>query len=161
MFSYPRRLRVTLDCSDSENMTKQSHKEECDINNILTQFKRTGIIQHITQQQPIFTDLPDQMDYQQALHLQEQATEAFASLPSTVRRYFENNPAKLLNALGDPEQTSMLQELGILARPEQPQPPGNPLNHAANQAGVNSGSALLQPQPSLPLAPAPAPASES
>lgn len=161
MFTYPNRRRVQIDFSQAESMTKQSHKDECDINNILTQFKRTGIIQHITQQQPIYTDLPDNIDYQEALHIQQSASEAFATLPSAVRRYFENNPAKLLQALTDPAMTGTLQELGILAKPDDPQPPGNPLNHAANQVGVNSGAAIIGNPPTLPLAPQPAPAAES
>lgn len=154
-YDIPRR-RVSLSFSASEDMTKQSHKQECDINNILSQFKRTGIIQHITNQQPIYSDLPDHMDYQQALHISMQANEAFATLPSAVRRYFQNDPTQLLMALGQPEMRDTLMELGILAKPPAPTPPGNPVNQTANQPGVNSGGVLLGNPPILPLAPKPA-----
>lgn len=127
MFSVKSRTRVTFSCG-SELMTKQSHKNECDINNILTQFKRTGIIQHISQQTPIYADLPSDIDYQQALHTQMQADQAFSTLPSVVRAHFNNDPAALLEALGDPGQKDKLIELGILKPPPAPQPPGNPDN---------------------------------
>lgn len=126
-FYYSRRIRVQFDCG-SELMTKQAMKNECDINNILKQYKRTGIIAHINAQEPIYTDLPDALDYQQALNMQMAADEAFATLPSIVRAHFENNPAALLAALNDPSQRDKLTELGIIRKPEQPQPPGNPAN---------------------------------
>jgi len=65
------------------------------------------------------------------LNIQLAADAAFASLPSVVRAHFENNPALLLAALGDPAQKEKLTELGILRKPDQPQPPGNPENKPA------------------------------
>lgn len=119
------RRRVTYSCGN-ELMTKQSHKAECDINNILSQFKRTGIITHITAQQPIYQDLPDTMDYQESLHVIMNADAAFSTLPSVVRRYFDNDPAKLLAAINDPDMKDKLIELGVLRKPDQPQPAGAP-----------------------------------
>lgn len=126
-FYYPNRLRVTFD-SGTELITKQSMKDETDINNILKQYKRTGIIQHINSQEPIYTDLPDPLDYQEALNMQMNADSAFSTLPSVVRAYFNNDPTALLVALNDPSQRDKLMELGIIRKPEQPQPPGNPAN---------------------------------
>lgn len=132
-FYYSRRIRVQFSCG-SELITKQAMKDECDINNILKQYKRTGIIAHINAQEPVYTDLPDQFDYQQALNTQMQADAAFATLPSVVRAHFGNNPAALLAALNDPSQREKLTELGIIRKPEQPQPPGNPANQPATGA---------------------------
>lgn len=155
MLRNPNRRRVSISFANAEDMTKQSHKQECDINNILSQYKRTGIIQHITQQQPIYTDLPPSFDYQEALHISMKAQDAFATLPSAVRRYFANDPTQLLMALGNPDMKDILIELGIVAKPDTPQPPGNPVNQTANQPGVNSGAVLLGNPPVLPLAPKP------
>lgn len=152
MLSSPYRRRVQIDFTSATDMTKQSHKQECDINNILSTYKRTGIIQHITEQQPIYTDLPDSMDYQQAMHISMQAREAFSTLPSAVRRYFQNDPTQLLMALHDPAMIPTLQELGIVAKPDAPQPPGNPAANSANQPGVNSGGVLISNPPTLPVA---------
>jgi phage internal scaffolding protein len=109
-------------------VTKQSHKSECDINNILSQFKKTGIITHISNSKPNYSDLPDNIDYQTSLNLLIQADDAFSQLPSVVRRYFNNSPAELLQALSDPDQHDKLVEYGILNPKPTPQPPGNPDN---------------------------------
>lgn len=130
---YPNRLRVQFSCGD-ELITKQSMKDETDINNILKQYKRTGIIAHINSAEPTYTDLPDNVDYQNALHMQMEADSAFATLPSVVRAYFQNDPGQLLAALNDPSQRDKLMELGIIRKPEQPQPPGNPDNAPATGA---------------------------
>jgi len=115
-------------------VTKQSHKAECDINNILSQFKKTGVINHISQLKPEYSELPDNIDYQSALNIQIQADEAFLQLPSVVRRYFNNDPAMLLAALNDPDQHDKLVEYGILNPKPAPQPAGNPDNIPATLA---------------------------
>lgn len=126
MLQSHKRKRVQFDCG-TELITKQSFKDECDINNILSQFKRTGIIQHITQHQPQYQDLPDELDYQTSLNLMMTASNAFSTLPSVVRAYFDNDPARLLRALHDPDMRDKLTELGVLRAPDLPQPPGNPV----------------------------------
>lgn len=140
MLSSSKRRRVSFS-TGTQLITKQSHKSECDINNILSQFKRTGIINHITSSTPNYSDLPSDLDFQEALNIQIQADAAFDALPSVVRRYFDNDPSGLLQALGDPEQHPKLRELGILREPDAPQPPGNP---------VPPTSVPLQGEPKLP-----------
>lgn len=100
--------------NDEPSMTKQSFKDECDINNILSQFKMTGIISHINEQQPMFTDLPSDFDYQSSLHTIMQAEESFAALPSMVRDYFSNDPQQFLAAFGSEDGRAKLTEWGII-----------------------------------------------
>lgn len=105
------------------SMTKQSHKAECDINNILKQYQKTGILQHITQQQPIYTDLPDNTDYQQSLEILQKADDTFSTLPSVVRAHFHNDPGEFLAAFHDPSQRSQLEEWGLINKAPPPRPP--------------------------------------
>lgn len=98
----------------SVSMTKQSHKDECDINLIIKRYQKTGIIQHITSQTPIYTDLPDTLDYQHSLAVLQEAEDAFATLPSVVREHFSNDPAAFLAAFSDPAQHAQLKEWGLL-----------------------------------------------
>lgn len=116
---YRPHLRVQLDCG-TELITKQSHKDECDIHNILRQYQRTGIIQHINSQSPLFTDLPSNIDYQDAMNTLIQAQETFAALPSSVRDSFKNDPGVFLAAFTDPAQHDKLRELGLLRPKAQP-----------------------------------------
>lgn len=113
MSFYRPHQRVTLDCG-SEAMTKQSHKAECDIHNILRQYQRTGIINHINSKQPLFTDLPSNLDYQSALNDLLSAQAAFAALPASVRDHFRNDPRLFLAAFSDPAQADTLREFGFL-----------------------------------------------
>lgn len=123
MFYRPH-ARLTLNTGD-QLVTKQSHKKECDINNILAQYKKTGIINHISSNQPKYLDLPDSLDYQQSLHVIMQAQESFASLPAVVRNRFNNNPAEFLSAFTDPAQHDYLREHGFL-NPKQDEPSNSP-----------------------------------
>lgn len=110
--SLPRQAH-DIDCG-TEMITKQSMAAECDINNILKQYSRTGIIEHINEQNQQWLDLPSSMDYQQSLNTLIEADNAFASLPAMVRDHFHNNPNELLMALSDPAQADKLREFGIL-----------------------------------------------
>lgn len=109
---YPRR-RHLVDTGDVQ-MTKQSHKAECDIYTILNQYQRTGIITHVQSARPQYTDLPDPEDYQTSLHVLMEAQEAFAGLPARVRAHFSNDPGEFLAAFNDPAQYDQLREFGLL-----------------------------------------------
>lgn len=120
--------RITFS-SGSQLVTKQSMKGECDIHNILRQYQKTGIITHVQNARPTYEDLPDNLDYQQALNTLNVAQEAFDGLPSAVRDRYGNDPSRLLAAINDPDQKDYLREVGILRPPEVPPavPPSVPV----------------------------------
>lgn len=113
-FYHPHK-RVTFDCG-TQSRTEQSHKDECDIHKILNQYKRTGILNHITQRQAQFVDLPDALDFQSSVNTVLEGQKAFAQLPSTVRDRFGNDPAQFLAALGDPSFRPELEALGVFKK---------------------------------------------
>lgn len=121
-FHHPNRVRVSFDCGN-DRITKQSHKQECDINFILGQYKRTGILNHINRNSPLYADLPDNLDYQQALATVATAANSFSSLPAVVRDYFDNDPSRFLAAFQDPSQLAKLQEFGLVTSSKSPTPP--------------------------------------
>lgn len=94
-------------------MTKQSHKAECDIHNILRQYQRTGIINHLSARQGQFMDLPDALDFQEAQNTLITAERAFAALPAKIRDEFNNDPRALLEAISDPAKAERLRALGL------------------------------------------------
>lgn len=111
-------------------VTKQSMKDECDINKILNQYKQTGILTHVQSVRPTYTDLPDTLDYQDAMSIVMDAEEAFMDLPAKVRDHFSNDPARFLAAFGDPAQVPQLREFGLL-KPEDKAPPAPPAKEPA------------------------------
>lgn len=118
------RRSVSLDCGDVE-VTKQYYKDECDIHKILSQFQKTGIINHISQNQPRYLDLPESIDYQTSLDIVREAGEAFMTLSSGVRERYGNDPYRFLSALADPAQREYLESVGVFA-PKKPAAPSSP-----------------------------------
>lgn len=113
-FYFPGRVAVTVDCGpEFGEGAKQSFKDECDINTILLGYARTGQLEHLNPAVPTFADLPDQIDFQEALAIVEQSDQAFGFLPSQLRDHYQNNPAKFLEALHDPSEKDRLTEWGI------------------------------------------------
>lgn len=113
MFFRPSRIRVSLDCGDRQ-ITKQSHKAECDIYNILKNYQRTGIITHVQNARPTYEDLPSNVDFQSAMNTIIEAEAAFAALPAKVRDHFRNDPARFLAAFSDKDQVQALRDFGLV-----------------------------------------------
>lgn len=110
---------ITGEISNPPSMTKQEFVKQCDINNIIKEFSLTGQISHINAQaaQGRFLDLPDNIDFQQSVHLVQHAQAAFAALPAAIRNRFHGNPAEFLAFVQDPANAAELIELGIRERP--------------------------------------------
>lgn len=108
--------------------TKQSHKKECDINNIMAKYQKTGLCSHIAKYEPSYQDAPD-IDYHMAMNKIAQVDEVFMELPSTVRKHFENDPGKFLEFVDDPDNVDQLREWGLckpLQASESSDPVGEP-----------------------------------
>lgn len=111
------RLRVDVGV---ETMTEQSHKDACDINNIIKQFSITGILSHVSKMQGEFIHLPDAIDYQSSLAVISEAEATFDGLPAKVKEYFGFDVTQFLLAFesSDVEVRSKLREFGFL-KPDQ------------------------------------------
>lgn len=102
-----------------ESMTQQQFKAECDVNNILAKYKKTGLLSHVSKTQGQFGDFSDLNDYQTSLHKVMQAQESFGLLPSEVRNKFQNDPGKLIEFLADPKNDEESYKFGLKIKPEQ------------------------------------------
>jgi len=107
------------------SMTKQSFKEECDINNIVRRFEATGVVDHINQAhaQGLFTDLPDALDLQAGLNMIKQAEGAFMALPASLRARFENDPVQFVDFMDNPANQEEMIKLGLA---KDTRPPSTP-----------------------------------
>lgn len=115
----------------TRSRTKQSHKDECDINNILRQYQRTGIITHVRNARGTYEDLPSGVDFQAAMNTILEAEAAFENLPAAVRDHFANDPQRFLAAFQDEKQRPALEEFGLIGKrpdlaPVLPPAPTNP-----------------------------------
>lgn len=97
-------------------LTKQSMKDECDINRIISKYSKIGVIEHINRNQASFGDVTD-LDFQQSLHLVQSAQDAFDELPSQIRQRFNNDPSQLLAFLQDKNNLEEAISLGLVEKP--------------------------------------------
>lgn len=104
--------KVLLVCQGGSR-TKQSFKDETDINNILKKYKEHGRIPDISAGNPQFGDFSQIDDYQGCLNTVIAARQKFDSLPEKIRNEFSNDPGKFLNFVGDPKNGEKLVSLGL------------------------------------------------
>lgn len=118
--------RRTFSPTGGISMTEQSHTASCDINNILAGYKKTGVISHLAQG-GTFENMPDAMEYQDAVNLMMDAEATFEALPAEVRKQFGNDPQKLLEFTSDAKNRDAMVQLGMInADPEPPLPTSPP-----------------------------------
>lgn len=104
---------VDADGVQLQGRTKQSFKDECDIHNILKQYKETGLISHLNKKKEMYGEFILPGEYQESLQVIMDAQEAFADLPAVVRKRFDNDPEQFLAFLADPENAAEALDLGL------------------------------------------------
>lgn len=106
------------DCQAAgDDRTVQSHKKECDINNIVEKAAKTGVVTHLAKYGPTYGDATGP-DYETALNLITNANSMFAELPAEVRREFHGDPRRFLDFVADPaNQDDLAEKLPALAKP--------------------------------------------
>lgn len=104
-------------------MTKQSFKDECDINTILLKYQKTGFLDPaMVRARGSFGDFTSYDDYHSSLNQIIEAQEAFDQLPSSLRKRFSNDPGELLAFLEDPKNNEEAYKLGLREHPVEPKP---------------------------------------
>ena len=81
-------------------VTKQSFKDECDINNIVRRFGVTGQMP-VADMRAMYGEFDTITDYQSALNKVMDADKAFMTVPSDIRARFNNNPAEYMRFLSE------------------------------------------------------------
>jgi len=102
----PWRKRTQIE-SEDQTMTKQSFQEECNINNIMAKYQKTGVIDHVQANKPEY-GFATGLDFKESVDLIQKADDMFSDLPSTVRENFENDPSQFLDYAQDPANQDTL-----------------------------------------------------
>lgn len=134
--AYKGRVRSTLE-TGQESLVKQSFKKECDINHILSKYQKTGLVDHVSKYQGNYDDLSEPVDYQTALNIVINAQHSFESLPSSIRKKFNNSPQEFLEFVDNPDNLPEMEKLGMI--PPQavlPDSPATPDAEAPPEATV-------------------------
>lgn len=105
------------------SLTQQHFKDECDVNRIMKRYEETGSWgEQQTNVRPQFGDFSTEFDFRQAQETVIRAAEAFDALPARVRKRFNNDPAELLDFLGDEKNREEAIFLGLIEKPQKTAP---------------------------------------
>lgn len=99
-----------------ESRTKQSFRDECDINRIMARYQKTGVLEFLEKREARYADVSS-LDYQEACNLVAGAQSMFHELPSALRSRFDNDPAQLLAFLDNAANLQEAIDLGLVERP--------------------------------------------
>lgn len=94
-------------------MTEQHHKKECDINNIIKKYDRTGLISHVSKMEAKYGNMTG-LDFKNAHDMVINAKEEFNKLPSEIRKRFRNSPEEFLRFFEDENNRQEGIELGLI-----------------------------------------------
>ncbi|AXL14669.1 internal scaffolding protein [Microviridae sp.] len=101
--------------------THQSMAPECDINNIMRRFEKTGVLDHLNRYEGSygdFTAVPS--DYHEAINSVMATNEMFLTLPAKIRKRFGNDPGHFLDFVQDPSNQDEMIKLGIAFPKDRP-----------------------------------------
>jgi len=110
--AYGPKARVAVVFPEGTGRTRQSFKAECDINNIMAKFMKTGVLEFTNRNEPRYADVTG-IQYQAAMELVASARSMFEELPSALRARFENEPSKFLDFVQDEANAEELVKLGL------------------------------------------------
>ncbi len=101
-------LRAELKYTDGR--TKQSFKDETDINKIIQRAEKSGTISHLTKWKGSYSDFAE-FDYFENLQKLTRGREIFDDLPAELRNEFRGSPAEFFDYVNNPANIGRLEEL--------------------------------------------------
>jgi len=142
--AYTKKNRVRISFT-GPGRTKQSFKNECDINTIMSRYQKTGILPDmLNTANAQYLDVTG-YDYQEAMQIVAGAQSMFNELPSAIRSRFKNDPAEFVEFTSNPENRQEMAQMGLL-RPEavaamaNPAPASATAQNASNPAPLDNGA---------------------
>lgn len=110
--------RVRKFFTEGTGRTKQSFRDECNIQTILKKYQQGLPIDTGSLQGEQFGDFTNMGDFTTAQRRIRVAQESFQALPSKIRSRFHNEPGELLDFMNDEENREEAQRMGLIPTPE-------------------------------------------
>lgn len=123
--------------------TKQSFRDESEINKIVARYQKTGILDHVAKYGGSYGDLPGPEDFHAAMNLVTDASSMFEELPSSVRSRFANDPSSFLEFVGNDENHAEMVEMGLIRE--------TPASEPAAEAPAEATGGEITPEPEPPV----------
>lgn len=99
---------------DTPSLTDQSDLRSTDINVIMEQYAKTGMLPIQDRLQGIYADVSDVPSIETAFKIAKEAQDLFYGLPAEVRRDMDNDPSQLENYVSDVNNRDFLIKHGVL-----------------------------------------------
>lgn len=93
--------------------TDQSQKKQCDVNEIIARYKKTGQVSHLAKNQGVYADISEIPDLLTATSNVQKAQDAFMTLPAKIRKMFDNDAIAFVNYMSDPTKVEEQIKLGL------------------------------------------------
>ncbi len=139
-----------------DGMTKQCHKDECDIEKIMARFDVSGTISHLSKYEPVYADFSD-FDFQTQTQMLTRGREIFDALPAELRQEFGQSPEKFFKYVNDPANADDLRnKLPALAKPGRQLPQTSPPTADVEKAAKAAEQPVADPKPKADDPPKPA-----
>ncbi|AZL82900.1 internal scaffolding protein [Apis mellifera associated microvirus 21] len=114
--------RINVETVNNDpSLARTEFQKQSDINEIMRNYDKTGVIDLKNHGLGHFVDLVDLPTYQESLDLVIAAEESFMALPAETRKRFSNDPGEMIKFLQDPENKKEAQKLGLV-NPDKPTP---------------------------------------
>lgn len=102
--------------TEGPSLTRQEFAEECDINTIMQRYDGYLSDPMRSMREPRYVDFADMpQDLMGFMRLQQEAADAFMTLPAQVRKEFENDPIQFVAFAADPGNLEQMREWGLAA----------------------------------------------
>lgn len=117
-----RAFKDGIDFAGDVALTVQSEARDCDINEIMKRYEKTGLLPHLNRFEGVYGDVGPSVDYHEAMNIVVKAQEMFMELPAQLRARFGNDPGEFMKFVQDPENAEEMVKLGIaeVREPEKP-----------------------------------------
>ncbi len=100
-----------------DGKTKQSFKDETDIQKIMARAEVTGTISHLAKYEGVYADFSD-FNFHEQNNMLARGGEIFDALPAEIRKEFRQSPAAFFKYVNDPANADDLRKkLPALAQP--------------------------------------------
>lgn len=96
----------------TKSRTKQNHAKQCDINNIMKRYHKTGLLEHSRKHSPEYGFATSE-DFNTSMNIITKANEMFEDLPSDIRTRFQNDPGQFLDFVDDENNAQEMFDLGL------------------------------------------------
>lgn len=125
--------------------TKQSHRDECDINQIMKRFQRTGVLDFAGKNEGQYGDVTG-LDYEVGMQNIRKADALFQGLPSSLRARFHNDPREFLDFVQDEDNRAEAARLGLLKAEAEKLPPSQPATADAAREPLRAADGTFREQ---------------